>query len=256
MRSPLDIAEFLSELDRSIPFGGAEAWDPVGLSIGDPAATVGSSAVCHEVTEAVIGALDGSEVDTLVSYHPLLFEPTTTLIDGPTPEGRAVRLVRSGVALIVVHTAFDAVRPGTGDALAGALDLDVVGSFGAADGAPIGRLTEADRALSADELAEIVGTSLSVPVKVAEGGRRIRRIALVPGSGASLIGDAIGLADALVTGDVGHHRASAAADAGLTIVDAGHAATERPGIEALYSVVRGIVDDAVLLHEDPNPWKD
>ena len=39
----------------------------------------------------------------------------------------------------------------------------------------------------------------------------------------TLIGDAIGLADALVTGDVSHHRASAAADAGLTIVDAGHA---------------------------------
>jgi putative NIF3 family GTP cyclohydrolase 1 type 2 len=42
----------------------------------------------------------------------------------------------------------------------------------------------------------------------------------------------------------------------MLVVDAGHAATERPGIESLYAAIRAIVGDTVYLDEDPTPWKD
>ena len=62
-------------------------------------------ALCHEVTERVVAALEREPVDLLVAYHPLLFRPVQSLIAGPTPAGRALRLNRRGVALAIAHRA-------------------------------------------------------------------------------------------------------------------------------------------------------
>jgi hypothetical protein len=76
----------------------------------------------------------------------------------------------------------------------------------------------------------------------------VGRVAVVPGSGSSYIGPAAAAgADVLVTGDVAHHRAVEAADLGLSVIDPGHLATERPGIHRLYALVAGIVPEAVDL---------
>ena len=82
------------------------------------------------------------------------------------------------------------------------------------------------------------------------------RVGVVPGSGASAIGAAAGAgADVLVTGDVKHHDARAAADIGLAVIDPGHAATERPGVARLYAAVAGEVDTAIdLTAIDADPW--
>ena len=70
----------------------------------------------------------------------------------------------------------------------------------------------------------------------------------MPGSGSSYIGAAAAAgADVLVTGDVSHHRMVEASDRGLSIIDAGHVATERPGMRRLYDLVAGIVPEAVNL---------
>lgn len=251
------IEDLLCNLDEAIPFSGAEEWDPVGLQVGGSARAAGTVAVCHEITESVVGAVEDSGISTIVAYHPLLFTPTTSFVDGPTAEGRALRLVEAGVSVIVVHTAFDAATPGTGDALAEALGLTVVTAFGGIpDGTGIGRIVTPDRALDAAGLGALVRGRLGVGVRVADGQRPIERIALVPGSGSSLIDEAATLVDALVTGDVTHHHARFASDIGLSIVDTGHAASERPGVEALYAVVSNFVEEAVLLDDDPTPWRD
>jgi len=79
-------------------------------------------------------------------------------------------------------------------------------------------------------------------------GRSVGRVAVVPGSGSSYMGAAAGAgADVLVTGDIAHHRMLDAADAGLSVLDPGHLATERPGIRRLYALVAGIVRGAVDL---------
>ena len=78
--------------------------------------------------------------------------------------------------------------------------------------------------------------------------RPIGRVAVVPGSGSSYVRPAAAAgADVLVTGDVGHHRVVEAADLGLSVIDPGHLATERPGIQRLYALVAGIVPEAIDL---------
>jgi putative NIF3 family GTP cyclohydrolase 1 type 2 len=60
----------------------------------------------------------------------------------------------------------------------------------------------------------------------------------------------------LVTGDVSHHRAVAALDLELAIVDPGHTATERPGMRALVRTVTDLsgVEVVDLTDIDPQTW--
>jgi dinuclear metal center YbgI/SA1388 family protein len=117
-------------LERQAPLAKAGGWDPVGLQIGDATSEAGNIAVCHEVTEPVVERAIELDVDLLVSYHPLLFRPTTQFVAGSGPAGRAWRLARAGVSLLVVHTAFDVAAAGAADALAAAVGLMDVAPFG------------------------------------------------------------------------------------------------------------------------------
>lgn len=355
------VADVMGALGAVAPIRGAADWDPVGLQIGDGNAAVARLAVCHDVTDAVVDRAERDGVEMLVAYHPLVFRPLRRLVAGSGPGGRAWRLARAGVALAVVHTAFDVAPGGAADALAEALQVedplgfapagaaggvkivtflpaeaadevvgamttagagriggytgcsfrgDGVGTFQApADATPaVGRAGEANRepevrlemvcdaaargpAIAAlvaahpyehpafdvfertgdpgmlgrvgrwqgplEELAELAGDVLGPAVRVAgEPQDTIESVAVVPGSGGDLVEAARAAgADALVTGDVGHHAARGALEAGLAIVDPGHAATERPGVARLYSAVSRIVDDVVdLTGLDADPW--
>lgn len=79
------------------------------------------------------------------------------------------------------------------------------------------------------ELAGRVKTALGVPdVRIAgDPGRRIARAAVGAGAGGSLVAAAVAAgAEVLITGDIGHHTAQDALDAGLCLIDPGHWATE------------------------------
>ncbi len=358
------ISDVLLALAARAPFERAAPWDPVGLVLGDPAAPARRIAVCHEVTEAVVAALEADPVDLLVAYHPLLFHPTQRLVAGPTPEGRALRLARAGIALGVVHTAFDVAPGGTADALAESLDLREIEGFGPLFGAPsrklvtfvpsaaadavldavaaagaarignythcsfrsegtgtffggegstpvvgkrgelsrepevrleflvppareaeairallrthpyeepafdvverrgearcIGRVGRLDRAESLAELADRVAQSLRGPTPRVAGDpeRPVRRVAVLPGSGEDYTQAATEAgADVLVTGDLRHHAVRRALDAGLATIDAGHAATERPGVERLLAFVaaEGLETVSLLALDSDSP---
>ncbi len=119
----VSVADVIHGIGQTAPWAKAAGWDPVGLQLGDPATDVDRVAVCHEVTESVVATVEDDPVDLLVSYHPLLFQPTAKLVAGRTPTGRALRLISKGVSLAVAHTNFDVAQNGAADALAEALGL-------------------------------------------------------------------------------------------------------------------------------------
>lgn len=358
------ISDILAALAARAPFEHAAEWDPVGLVLGDPSVQARKLAVCHEVTEAVVAALESDPVDLLVAYHPLLFQPANRLVAGATPEGRALRLVRAGIALGVVHTSFDVAPGGTADALADALQLADVEGFGPLYGAPArklvtfvpsaaadavldaaaaagaarignythcsfrcegtgtffagegtapragkrgqlsrepevrleflvppareaelvrallrahpyeepafdlfdrrgearpaGRVGRVEGEVSLAEFADRVAAALPGPAARVAGdpARRVQRVAVLPGSGEDFA-DAARLAgaDVLVTGDLRHHAVRRALDSGLALIDAGHAATERPGVERLLALVAAQgIETVGLLDLACDPW--
>ena len=236
-------------------------WDSVGLQLGDPDAEVASVGVCHEVTEGVVARVEESPVDLLVSYHPLLFTPTTRVLAGRSPGSRSYRLIRAGVNLLVTHTDFDSAPGGTADALAGFFGLRDLAEFGE-DSATllpaIGRIGDFEGTLGRVD-ALVVDAFGPAGLRVTgDRDAEVERLAVVPGSGSAFIEAAADAgADALVTGDVSHHRTVAAADLGLAVVDPGHTATERPGMESLARMVSevGGVEVVDLTDLDPRTWQ-
>ena len=128
------VGQIANRLSAAFNLEKAAGWDPVGLQFGDPVAPVTSIAVCHELTSEVVDRVISADVDLVVSYHPLLFRPTTSLVAGSSSGGRAFRLIAAGVAVVTVHTAFDVLAGGTADCLAAALGLQDVTGFGPAWG--------------------------------------------------------------------------------------------------------------------------
>jgi dinuclear metal center YbgI/SA1388 family protein len=63
-------------------------------------------------------------------------------------------------------------------------------------------------------------------------------VAVSPGAGESRITAAADAGcDVLLSGDISHHRMVEANDRGLSIIDVGHAASERPGMKRLHELV-------------------
>lgn len=354
------VGDIVAQLTSVFRLGKAAGWDPVGLQFGDPKATADRVAVCHEVTPAATDQLIGESVDLAVVYHPLLFRPTTRLVAGSSPAGRAFRLIANGVAVMVVHTAFDMAPGGTADALAASLGIVDTSGFGPtwgedstklvtfapesavaeitkamatagagqigaysgcsyqssgvgafypddtahpalgsvgelnraaetrvemivpsgsvpavvaalvsahpyeepaydvfearSNGGFIGRVGALSESMDTADFADLVSDRLGGVVRVAGDGP-IETVAVVPGSGGSFIGATN--ADAVVTGDVSHHQAREAVTRGVTVIDPGHAATERPGVKALYAAVAESIGTTIDMTDlDSDPWKE
>lgn len=120
-----------------------------------------------------------------------------------------------------------------------------------------GRVGRLPQPISLADLAAQVAELLGGPVRWAgPNPGHIRSVAVLPGSGGSMVKDAAATgADLYLTGDLSHHQTREGLDRGMALIDPGHARTEGPGVRALLDVVRTIVPDAIDLISDPTPWK-
>ncbi len=120
------------------------------------------------------------------------------------------------------------------------------------------RVGELETGLPFDAFAAQVQANLSAPnLRLVRAGKNeIRRVACVPGSGASYIEAAArGACDCLVTGDIKHHDALKAQALGLALIDATHTATERAAVPMLRDVLQIIPGLTVeVCGLDTNPF--
>ncbi len=206
------------------PFATAEEWDNVGLLVGSPTTPVSGVLVTLDVTPAAIEAAVAMGANLIVSHHPVIFDGLKSL----PSDGMPYALAAAGISAIAAHTNLDKAKGGVNDTLAALLGLEEVRAT--EDGmCRIGRLPAP---LSANELAERTGAVLGTSVRVS-GGEDIALVAVCGGSGGDFIPALAGKADAFVTGEVKHHEWLDAARRGLTVVEAGHYATEAPVVEKL-----------------------
>jgi dinuclear metal center YbgI/SA1388 family protein len=105
----------------------------------------------------------------------------------------------------------------------------------------LGRIGRLPDALALGEFADRVKQVLQTPAVrlVGDRDRRVCKVAVCGGSGASLLSEAVRQgADVLLTGDVKYHEARQAESRNLALVDAGHFATERLMVGRLAGVLR------------------
>ncbi len=121
----------------------------------------------------------------------------------------------------------------------------------------LGLLLELTEPCRFEDLVSLCRDRLHAPsLRVRSFGKKeISRLAICGGSGGSLIEHAVrGGADILVSGDFRYHDFKLAEACGLSLIDAGHAATEYPGVVYLQEFLKKRLreegyDTAVLLRQ-------
>lgn len=153
-------------------------------------------------------------------------------------------LMAHDVAVYASHLPLDAhLELGNCAQLARRLGLDVGGRFGQYQGVPIGVMGEANVPL-ADLLsrAQAFSAALGGGARASHqaAGQQCKRWAIVTGAGADATtlreAHAAGI-DTLIVGEGPHHTTVDAAELGVTVIYAGHYATETLGVQALLEVV-------------------
>ena len=101
------------------------AWekDNVGLQIGNKQSRVTKILVTLDVTKQVVSEAIAHKVELIVSHHPLLFQPTSTIIASDPIGELVLRLAEKKIALFSAHTNLDFAQGGVSFTLAEILGL-------------------------------------------------------------------------------------------------------------------------------------
>ncbi len=216
--------EIYAALAAMAPTALAESWDNVGLLV-DTGADVTSVLVTLDITEEVAAEAELAGCQLIVSHHPVIFEGLKSL----NRRDVAFRLVKKNISAVCMHTNLDAAEGGVNDVLAALFDVRDAQPF--AEGC--GRVGAVEP-ISALALAQKAQKLLGAHVKYADAGRPVKRLAVISGAGGSLFADALAQgADCLLTGEANHHQALDAKRLGMSLVAAGHFATEQPVVPVL-----------------------
>lgn len=205
-------------MEQWAPPALAEEWDNPGLLV-DAGSLVRRVLVTLDITPAVVEEAHRLGCQLVVSHHPVIFKPVRRLQSADA----AFLLARYGISALCAHTNLDAAEGGVNDVLAGLLELEDVQPL---EG--LGRVGDRD-SISPAQLAEQVGKLLNAPVLLADAGLPITRVAVVGGSGGEFFEAAAQAgAQCLVTGEASHHHGLDALEQGVSVIVAGHFATEWP----------------------------
>ncbi len=230
------VAEYLDSILRT-----AEVPDYPGALNGIQVEHRGPVVRCAVAVDASLQTIDGaiaSGANLLVVHHGLFWSGVQP-VRGRFYE-RMRRMLDGDLAVYSSHLPLD-LHPtlGNNHLFARELGLEPSGGFAKYQGIHVGVMGEADVETSrladrAEAIAAREGGSL-VMVGLREG-QRTRRWALCTGAGASsetLREAAAAGIDTLITGEGPQHTAVEAAELGISVLYAGHYATETFGVRAL-----------------------
>ena len=241
--------DIYAEMQRYAPLELAESWDNPGLLV-DCGREVSRVLVTLDITPEVVEEAAAGGCELIVSHHPVIFSPLKKL----TPRDVSFQLVQKGISAICMHTNLDAAEGGVNDVLADLFSIRQRTAF--ADGC--GRVGDIDpitvpelAALAQHKLAALCNapdTGAAVQVKFADTGKPVHRLAVISGAGGSLFAEAIAEgADCLLTGEANHHHALDAKRLGLSLIAAGHYATEFPVTAAVAAALRAALPELEVL---------
>jgi dinuclear metal center YbgI/SA1388 family protein len=235
----MNMRQIVAYLQKLAPLELAEAWDSVGLLIGDPDGQVERLMVCLTVMEATVDEAIAQGAQLIVTHHPLPFRPLPKIVCSD-PAGQMVwKLCRHGISLYSPHTAWDNAPQGINQRIARRLELEAVCPMIPHPSNPSvgsGRCGLLPKALPGEDVLNLAASALPKAQLrwIGRRGHMIERIGIVCGSGGSLI-SAAASADCqlLITGEVTYHQALEASHLGIDLLLLGHGPSERFAMDEL-----------------------
>ena len=225
----LTVQQVYDFINERAPFETQLAFDNSGLLVGHPDNEVTGIHFALDVTNHVIDEAIANGANLIVTHQPMMFSAIKRLVETGHEARLLCRLIRAGISLISAHTNLDQAPGGCNDVLAQTIGLTDI------EGEGFVRVGALPHPMTTVELAAHIGENLGDVVRVmGDPAAVITKVGMCSGSGADEwpAAAAIG-AQAFLTGEVKHHIALEASDAGVVMLEAGHHATEEPGIFAL-----------------------
>lgn len=250
----ITVRQVYEAMQAIAPLELAEHWDNPGLLV-DCGGQMHRVLAALDITPEVVAEAAAKQCEMIVSHHPVIFDPLKRL----GPQDVPFQLVRAGISAICMHTNLDAAAGGVNEVLAGIFGMqdpepfaEGCGRVGSIEPITVPQLArKAQQELAARCNAPDVGPA--VQVKFADTGKPVRRLALISGAGGSLFEEALAMgADCLLTGEANHHHACDAKRLGLSLIAAGHYATEFPVTAAVAEKLRAALPGVEVLVSTAN----
>lgn len=233
--------DVMYEIEKEYPLNYALSWDNVGLLVGRDDKEVKRIYIALDATDEVIDEAVRTGADMLIAHHPMIFSPIKRIHNLDFVGERILKLIQNDISYYAMHTNYDVLGMAdlSGDKMnmknAEILEVTAEGDIGKEDEPEgIGRVSDLETPMTLRECCEDVKSAFHLGAVKVFGNleEKVKRIAICPGSGKSVIQAALDKnADVLITGDIGHHEGIDAVAQGLAIIDGGHYGIEHIFIE-------------------------
>lgn len=222
----------LPYLESLFPLELAEAWDNVGLLLGDSRQTVRNVMTCLTVTPDVVAEAIAEQAELIVSHHPFPFHAVKR-ITTETPSGKMLwDLIGAKIAVYSPHTAHDNAETGINQQIAERLGLSRIEPLNEFSG----RIGFYDEPISLVDFVEKTRAALrleSLPF-VDSGKGMVSSVAIGCGAAGEFLAQAAAeSADVLIVGETRFHTYLEAQSLGISLILPGHYASERFAMERL-----------------------
>ncbi len=230
----LTVRQVYDFINERAPFETQAAYDNSGLLAGHPDNEVTGIHFALDVTDSVIDEAIANGANLIVTHHPMMFSAIKRLVETDYQARLLCRLIRANISLISAHTNLDQAVGGINDVLAQRIGLTDITGEGFV------RVGTLPHAMTAGEAAKSISEALGDVVRVmGDPSIMVAKVGMCSGSGADEWSAAAQLgAQAFLTGEAKHHIALEAAASGVVLLEAGHHATEEPGIFALANALQ------------------
>lgn len=261
----MNCRELITFLEKEVPLETAEGWDNPGFLVGDKEKEIKKVLVVLDITNEVVDYAIEREADFILAHHPVIFSKINKCTSDDFLQKKLLKLIRHDICAYGMHTCYDVCR--MGDRMVEYLNLkEVKGPVEAsksnnekAVGKGIGIVAKTEEEVSAGEYAKKVKEAffLENVMLFGDPDTKISKIAIVPGSGRSMISEAKNTgADLFLTGDIGHHEGLDAIDMGMCVIDAGHYGLEQVFIDDMKQLISDHFSDInVITYKAGSPYK-
>lgn len=261
----MNCRELITFLETEVPLETAEGWDNPGFLVGDKDKEIKKVLVVLDITNEVVDYAIDQKADFILAHHPIIFSKINKCTSDDFLQKKLLKLIRHDICAYGMHTCYDVCR--MGDQVADRLNLkEIQGPVELskshnekAFGKGIGIVTKIEDEISVGEYAKKVKEAFSLENVMVFGNldTKISKLAVVPGSGRSMISEAKSTgADVFLTGDIGHHEGLDAVDMGMCVIDAGHYGLEQVFIDDMKDLIRTHFSDMnVITYKAGSPYK-
>ncbi|KAJ3485432.1 hypothetical protein NLI96_g4951 [Meripilus lineatus] len=257
LMSSASVRKLCKILERVAPLKLAEKWDNVGLLLEAPIPRPNANRILLtiDLTPAVAEEAINSSTSFIVSYHPTIFKPLSSLTLANPLQNSLLRCAAAGVSVYSPHTALDSIHGGINDWLASGLipppqrgEVSILGEVFEGGLGGQGRLVTLPEPVSMGEIERRVKGHLGLkhlqvayPHGQTADSQSVRTISICAGSGGSML---LGTrADVYFTGEMSHHEVLAAVATGHNVILCGHTNTERGYLPTLGEKIKSYLEE-------------